>query len=82
MQSLLFFGGFTVLTIVILNIFKYEYYFRFLSGFAFVLFMVMCLVAGVGWLVGLVSAVSGKRTKLPFVGDFAERFVGSDAFPK
>jgi len=70
MQSILFFGGLTVVDIV-LNI---------LSNFPFMGFLTFCasglvgLVALVGWIVLLINGFQGKYFKLPVIGDYAERY--------
>jgi uncharacterized membrane protein len=72
MQSLLFYGGVNVLYIVLISIMAHHV--PFLFGFAIFFFVIMNIVASVAWFVGLIGAISGKYTKLPFVGNFAERF--------
>lgn len=75
MQSLLFFGGVNVLFVFFISIFsRHFFFFHFLNGFAILAFVLLNIIATVAWLVGLFSALSGKYTKLPFVGDYAERF--------
>lgn len=75
MQSLLFFGGVNVLYIVLINIMIHHI--PLIFGFAIFAFVVMNIVACVAWIVGMISAFSGKYRKLPFVGDIAERYVNS-----
>lgn len=72
MQSLLFFGGYTVFFIAFLNIIHAHIF--FLSGFAIFAFVLMHIIAAIGWIVGVVGAMNGKYVKLPFVGDWAEHF--------
>jgi len=76
MQSLLFFGGVTVLYIVLIPIMAQQI--PFIYGFAIFAFVIMNVVALVAWLVGMINGFRGRYTKLPFVGDFAERFVNGD----
>lgn len=68
MQSILFFGGLTVLNIII----------SFASGagvpFLGLLGFVVGIVGFVGWIVLLVNGFQGKYFKLPVVGDYAERY--------
>ncbi|GCE05900.1 DUF4870 domain-containing protein [Dictyobacter aurantiacus] len=73
MQSLLFFGGYTVFFVAFLRIIEAHLF--LLSGFAIFAFVLMHIIAAIGWFVGVISALSGKYTRLPFVGDRAERFV-------
>ncbi|GLV59098.1 hypothetical protein KDH_59260 [Dictyobacter sp. S3.2.2.5] len=75
MQSLLFFGGYTVFFVAFVRIIEAHIF--FLSGFAIFAFVLMHIIAAIGWFVGVISAMSGKSTKLPFVGDWAERFVNN-----
>lgn len=80
MQSLLFFGGVNVLFIALISIMEQEI--PFVSGFAIFFFVIMNLVACVAWFVGMINAFAGKYTKLPFVGDFAERYINGNGFVK
>ena len=68
MQSILFFGGLTVLNIV----------FSVASGvgipFIGLLSYIVGIVGFVGWIVLLVNGFQGKYFKLPVVGDYAERY--------
>ncbi|GCE27454.1 hypothetical protein KDA_29380 [Dictyobacter alpinus] len=73
MQSLLFFGGYTVFFIALVRIAEAHVF--LLSGFAIFAFVMMNIIACIGWFVGIIGAVSGKYVKLPFVGEWAERFV-------
>jgi uncharacterized membrane protein len=78
MQSLLFFGGVNVLFIFLISTFSRHFFFfhifHFVLGFAILVFVLLNIIAAVAWFVGLFGALSGKYTKLPFVGDYAERF--------
>ncbi len=78
MQSLLFFGGVNVLFVFFISTFSGHFFFfhifHFFQGFAILAFVLINIIATVAWLVGLFGALSGKYTKLPFVGDYAERF--------
>jgi uncharacterized membrane protein len=80
MQSLLFFGGVSVLYIALIPIMDKEI--PFVSSFAIFFFVIMNLVACVAWFVGMISAFAGKYTRLPFVGDFAERYINGNGFVK
>lgn len=76
MQSLLFFGGVNVLYIVLIPMMNREI--PFIHNFAIFAFVIMNIVAVVAWIVGMVNGFKGRYTKLPFVGDFAERFVNGN----
>jgi uncharacterized membrane protein len=72
MQSILFFGGLSVLSIVL----------QVVSGFniPFISFLALCvngllgIVGLVGWIVLLINGFQGKYFKLPVIGDYAERY--------
>lgn len=78
MQSILFFGGLSVLDIIL----------RIVSGFSpgFLGLIFACVLglinlAGfVGWLVLMINGFQGKYFKLPIVGDYAERYVNTGKF--
>jgi uncharacterized membrane protein len=70
MQSLLFFGGLTVLSIII----------SFLSGYLPLigfLNTVLGLVWFVSWIILMIQGFQGKYFKLPVVGDYAERYANT-----
>ena len=68
MQSLLFFGGLTVINILL----------NFIGGFGVpglgVLAALVGVVGFVGWIVLLINGFQGKYFKLPIVGDYAEKY--------
>ena len=70
MQSILFFGGLSVLYII-LNI---------VGNFPFLGLLSLCasglvgLVWFIGWIVLLINGFQGKYFKLPVIGDYAERY--------
>jgi len=70
MQSMLFFGGLTVLEIA-LNIVNGLVYVPFLG---FCLYGLIGLVWFVGWIVLMINGFQGKYFKLPIIGDIAERY--------
>jgi len=70
MQSILFFGGLTVLEIA-LNIVNGLVYVPFLG---FCLYGLIGLVWFVGWIVLMINGFQGKYFKLPVIGDIAERY--------
>jgi uncharacterized membrane protein len=78
LQSILFFGGITVLDIV-LSIAG-----GFLGSFIGLLFScvlgLLGLVAFVGWIVLMINGFQGKYFKLPIVGDYAERYINTGKF--
>ncbi len=78
LQSILFFGGITVLDII-LSIAG-----GFLGNFIGLLFScvlgLLGLVAFVGWIVLMINAFQGKYFKLPIVGDYAERYINTGKF--
>jgi uncharacterized membrane protein len=73
MQSILFFGGLTVLEIAI----------NIVSSFVYVPFFFTCvlgligLLGFVGWIVLMVNGFQGKYFKLPVIGDYAEKYANS-----
>jgi len=70
MQSILFFGGITVIDIV-LNIIGN---FGFLGVLTFLLSSAVGLIGFVGWIVLLINGFQGKYFKLPVIGDYAEKY--------
>ena len=69
MQSILFFGGLTVVNILItiaasLSILGFLGYLSWLVG----------VVGFVGWIVLVINGFQGKYFKLPIVGDYAEKY--------
>ena len=67
MQSLIFFGGLSILAYVI-------GYIPFLGG---ILSGLLWLVWVVGWIFLMIQGFQGKYFKLPVVGDYAERYANS-----
>ena len=72
MQSILFFGGLSVLSIVLqvvtgLNI-------PFISFLSFCVNGLLGIVGLVGWIVLLINGFQGKYFKLPVIGDYAEKY--------
>ena len=76
MQSLLFFGAYTVLMIFLINLISMHLF--LIGGFAIFALVMLNVVTWVGWFVGIISAFKGKYTKLPIVGDIAEQFVNGN----
>ncbi len=70
MQSILFFGGLTVLNIL-LNILANIPFLGFLSVVGWSLIGIVWVV---GWIVLVINGFQGKYFKLPIVGDYAEKY--------
>lgn len=78
MQSILFFGGVSVLS-VILDI--AQNFTPFPLSLAFVcLSGLIGLAALAGWIVLMINAFQGKYFKLPVVGDYAEKYANQNTF--
>ena len=77
MQSILFFGGLSILSIVL----------QVVTGLniPFISFLTLCasgllgIVGLVGWIVLLINGFQGKYFKLPVIGDYAERYANQGA---
>ncbi len=69
MQSILFFGGLTVIRIV-LSVVDFIGV-PFLGG---LIWFVVGIIGLVGYIVLLINAFQGKYYKLPVVGDYAEKY--------
>jgi uncharacterized membrane protein len=76
MQSLLFFGGYSILMYFLISIINANLF--FLNGVAIFALALLNIIMCVGWFVGIISGFQGKYTKLPIVGDIAERYVNGD----
>jgi uncharacterized membrane protein len=75
MQSILFFGGLTVLNVILNFIGGLDII--LLSAVAGVLGYLIGLVGFIGWIVLLINGFQGKYFKLPIVGDYAEKYANS-----
>jgi uncharacterized membrane protein len=83
LQSLFLFGGMNLIYIAFFQITSFWFH---TLGFWHVgrpLFLILVLafvllnvIAGISWFVGIGGAMIGKYVKLPFVGDLAERLTG------
>ena len=73
MQSIIFFGGVTVLNILINILAAALHYSAFATAIGCV-GSIIGLAAFVVWIVLMVNAFQGKYFKLPVVGDYAERY--------
>jgi uncharacterized membrane protein len=70
MQSILFFGGLTVIQII-LGVIRD---FPFLGFFAYLVGVAVGIIGLVGYIVLLINAFQGRYFKLPIVGDYAEKY--------
>ncbi|MBV9230481.1 MAG: hypothetical protein JOZ18_14325 [Chloroflexi bacterium] len=75
LQSLAFFGGINLLDIALMIVgFGLGRFHLFLPGFViFGSFMLLNIIAFVGWLVSITQAYRGTYYRLPLVGDFVAR---------
>jgi uncharacterized membrane protein len=78
LQSILFFGGLSVLDIILRIAGSFSPDFLGLL-FACALGLVS-LVGFVGWIVLMINGFQGKYFKLPIVGDYAERYINTGKF--
>jgi uncharacterized membrane protein len=76
LQSLIFFGGINVLSIALITIISENP--PFFLGFAIFFYVILNIVALVGWILAMVNASKGRYYKLPIVGDFVERYISRD----
>jgi len=70
MQSILFFGGLTVVQII-LNVIGN---FPFVGIFTGLIGVAVGIIGLVGYIVLLINAFQGKYFKLPIIGDYAEKY--------
>ena len=95
MQSLLFLGGVSILGAVVGTFlsfatytmsFNNPFYIDFIQSIiltvAWVALVLLILTFIVGWFIGIISALRGRYYKMPFVGDFVERYINRQAIPK
>ncbi len=71
LQSLFFFGGITLLSVLLSILAQVDT----LSAFAGFMSGLFNIVSFIGWLVLMVNGFQGKYFKLPVIGDWAERLV-------
>lgn len=76
MQSLLFFGGYNIMMIFLISLIHMHLF--LIEGFAIFALVMINIIMCVGWFVGIINAFQGKYTKLPVVGEIAERYVNGD----
>ncbi len=70
MQSILFSGSITVLSIVMQILFRIP----FINIVACIAWPLIGLVFFVGWIVLMINSFQGKYFKLPIIGDYAEKY--------
>ncbi|QBD78247.1 hypothetical protein EPA93_20485 [Ktedonosporobacter rubrisoli] len=80
LQSLLFFGGANILFIFLVKIIDWHLF--GVSGLAIFLFVILNIVAFIGWIVAMVNALKGRYYKLPLVGNIAEQVVNQGSHIK
>ena len=81
LQSLLFFGGINVIDIMIFNIaiFGGRWHLPGLTLFLlFLFFMLLQVVAFIGWIVAMIQAARGTYYELPFVGTLPAKTINYD----
>lgn len=78
MQSIIFFGGLTVLSIILSVIANLQV--PFLSLLAGCISALLGLVWFVSWIILMINAFQGKYFKLPVVGDYAEKYANQGTF--
>jgi len=72
MQSILFFGGLTVIRIILSVIDSFGV--PFLGLFTGLVWLAIGIIGVVGYIVLLINGFQGKYFKLPIVGDYAEKY--------
>jgi uncharacterized membrane protein len=76
LQSLLFFGGINVLDIALISIgFQNWFHIHYLFGLWLLIFLLINLIAFIGWIVGMVQAASGNYYRMPVIGEVAAGFM-------
>jgi uncharacterized membrane protein len=78
MQSILFFGGLTVIRIILSVIGAFDI--PFLGLLVGLVSLAVGIIGLVGYIVLLINGFQGKFFKLPIVGDYAERYVDTGKF--
>lgn len=83
LQSLIFFGAISLLDVALLRIGMLEHHhFPHLAVIAFLLFLLVNMLAFFGWLIAIIQAARGKYYKLPFVGTFVEQCLNRNVILK
>jgi uncharacterized membrane protein len=72
MQSILFFGGLSIIRIILGVIGAFGL--PFLGFFTGLISLALIIIGIVGYIVLLINGFQGKYYKLPIVGDYAERY--------
>lgn len=70
MQSILFFGGLTVIRIILSIIGALP----ILGFFASLIWIAVIIIGLVGWIILMINGFQGKYFKLPIIGDYAEKY--------
>ena len=85
LQSFLFFGGISVLGFFVGNFINFAMSNELgivFYGPAWIIFILLMLMAIAGWFMGIINALRGRYYKMPFVGDFVEQYINKQAMPK
>ena len=92
LQSFLFFGSISVLGFAVGSFIDFATSFNndFYIGFAiivpiviaWIVLILLILMAIAGWFIGIMNALRGRYYKMPFVGDFVERYTNKQEMPK
>lgn len=70
LQSLIFFSGVNVLDIVLIRLEGFRWlHVSYIAGFVLLFFLLINIVAFIGWVVAMIEAARGRYYKLPFVGN-------------
>lgn len=80
LQSLVFFGAVNVLDFAFMRLEVFRWlHIPSIAGFALLFFLLMNIIAFVGWIVAMIQAARGRYYKLPFVGDSVASFINRGA---
>ena len=92
LQSMLFFGGLNIAGFGVGSFIQFldrtgydGYHIPFIGaivGTAWVVLILLFVMAVAGWIMGMVHALRGRYYKMPFVGDLVERYINRQGFPK
>lgn len=74
LQSMLFFGSINIIDFAIIRFESIRWlHIPYISGFVLLFFVLINIVACIGWLMAMIQAARGKYYRLPFAGDFAAK---------
>lgn len=80
LQSLIFFGGVNVLDFAFFRLEAFRWiHIPYVTGFAVLFFLLMNIIAFIGWIVAMIQAARGRYYKLPFVGNVVASFINHPA---